>query len=54
MKVLPGKSETLDGLNPHFVNIDELHAIKDRGLYSVITTSFGSRTQPLLFITTTI
>ena len=53
IRVLPGRSDNLDGKNPHFVNIDELHAIKDRGLYSVITTSFGARRQPLLLITTT-
>ena len=53
IRVLPGNSANLDGKNPHFVNIDELHAIKDRGLYSVITTSFGARRQPLLLITTT-
>ena len=53
IKLLPGRSDSLDGKNPHFVNIDELHAIKDRGLYSVITTSFVARSQPLLLITTT-
>jgi len=53
MKPLASKSDTLDGLNPSFCNIDEMHAIKDRNIYDVITSAVGSREQPLLLITTT-
>jgi phage terminase large subunit-like protein len=53
MKALSSDSNTLDGLNPHFCNIDEMHAIKDRNIYDVITSALGSRKQPLIMITTT-
>ena len=44
---------TLDGLNPHFVAIDELHAHKSRDVYDVIDSATGSRSQPLLWSITT-
>lgn len=54
-KVQPlGKnSDTLDGLNSSAVIIDELHAIKDRGLYEVMKQSQSARQQPLLIMITT-
>lgn len=44
---------TLDGLNPHFINLDELHAFRDRGVVDVMDTAIGSRRQPFLLYTTT-
>ena len=49
----PPDSNTLDGLNSHAVIIDELHAIKDRGLYEVMKQSTSSRRQPLVVMITT-
>jgi phage terminase large subunit-like protein len=45
--------DSLDGLNPHFVPVDELHAHKNRALWDVLETAMGSRTQPLLLAITT-
>lgn len=53
MEPLSSDSNSLDGLNSSFANIDELHAIKDRNLYDVIKQSMSSREQPLLLITST-
>ena len=50
---LASDSNTLDGLNSHFVIIDELHSIKDRGLYDVMRQSITARTQPLIGMITT-
>ena len=46
-------ADTLDGLNPHFSLIDEYHAAKTSDVAEVMETGMGSRTQPLLLITTT-
>lgn len=43
----------LDGLNVHGAIIDELHGHKDRGVWDVIETATGSRTQPLVWAITT-
>jgi phage terminase large subunit-like protein len=50
---LSSEDGTLDGLNAHFVSLDELHAHKTRGLYDVMETSTGARTQSLLWLITT-
>lgn len=47
------KSSTQDGWNPHVGILDELHAHKDRGLFDVIRSAFGSRKNPLLWTITT-
>jgi phage terminase large subunit-like protein len=44
---------TMDGLNTHMGFIDEVHEHKSRGTYDKIDTSTGSRSQPLLWLTTT-
>lgn len=44
---------TGDGVNPHFVIIDELHRIKTRGLRTALTQGFGSRRQPMEWVITT-
>lgn len=47
------KGKTQDGWNPHLGVLDELHAHKDRALFDVINSAFGSRKNPLLWIITT-
>lgn len=46
-------SDSLDGLNSHCVIIDELHAIKDYGLYEVLKQSISAREQPIIVMITT-
>jgi phage terminase large subunit-like protein len=53
MKAGSKNSNAQDGLNPHCVVIDELHAIKDRNTYDVFSSAMGARTQPLIFIIST-
>lgn len=50
---LSSDANTLDGLNPHVVVIDELHAHKNSELYEVIDSAFGARSQHLLYSITT-
>ncbi len=50
---LGADADTLDGLNPHGVVIDELHAHKTRAVLDVLETALGAREQPLLYIITT-
>jgi phage terminase large subunit-like protein len=50
---LGADSNTMDGLNPHGVIIDELHAHRDRGVYDVLDTAMGARRQPMLVMITT-
>lgn len=47
IKPINAKSSTQDGHNPHLGVLDELHAHKDRGLYDVIDSAFGARSNPL-------
>lgn len=53
MQPLASDSDTLDGLNPSFAVIDELHAIKDRNLYDVVKQGMSARRQPILLQITT-
>lgn len=53
MQTINSKSSTQDGHNPHVGVLDELHAHKDRGLYDVIRSAFGSRKNPLMWCITT-
>ena len=46
-------AEGVDGANPHFGLIDELHAHKTSEIYDVIISGMGSRTQPLIWSITT-
>lgn len=46
-------SDTLDGLNPHGVLADELHAWHGRGLWDILETAVGARRQPLMLAITT-
>ena len=50
---LGADSNTLDGLNPHGVIMDELHAHRDRRVWDVMTTAMGARRQPMTVSITT-
>jgi len=50
---LGSDSDTQDGLNPHFAIFDELHAWKNKGLWTVIEEGMGARSQPLIMVITT-
>lgn len=52
-EALSSDDNSLDGLNVHGGIIDELHAHKTRGLWDVIETATGARSQPLVFAITT-
>ena len=53
MQALASNSNSLDGLNGHFVVIDELAAIQKRDLYDLMKQSMSARFQPLLNCITT-
>lgn len=53
LEPLGADHDSTDGLNPSVVCVDELHAMKDRGLLDVMETATGARTQPLIFAITT-
>ena len=52
-QVLSAEAYSKHGLNAHFTLFDELHAQPNRELWDVLTTSGGSRRQPLIFVMTT-
>ncbi len=52
-QVLSAEAYSKHGLNAHYILFDELHTQPDRELWDVLTTSQGSRRQPLIFIMTT-
>ena len=45
--------DSTDGLNPNVVIVDEMHAMKDRGMLDVMETATGARRQPVIYIITT-
>lgn len=45
--------DSTDGLNPNVVIVDEMHAMKDRGMLDVMETATGARAQPVIYIITT-
>ena len=53
LKALASDSNSLDGLNAHFVVADEVHAWKDKNLLDVMYDSMSAREQPLLLETST-
>lgn len=53
LEPLGSDSDTTDGLNPHFVGVDELHAFKTRGLLDVMESATGARLNPLIYQITT-
>jgi len=54
-KLLPlgADHDSTDGLNPNAVVVDEMHAMKDRGMLDVMETATGARLQPHIFEITT-
>lgn len=48
IEALASDSNSLDGLNSHFVTVDEMAAIKDRNIYDVMKQSMSSRDQGLI------
>ena len=52
-ELLGANSNTLDGLNPHGVIMDELRAHRDRRVWDVMITAMGARRQPLPISITT-
>ena len=53
IKALASDSNSLDGLNAHFVIADEVHAWKDKNLLDVMYDSMSAREQPMLLETST-
>lgn len=53
LEPLGADHDSTDGLNPHVVCVDEMHAMKDRGMLDVMETATGARLQPLVFAITT-
>lgn len=52
-QALSSDENGLDGLNPHFAGIDELHAHRTRAVHDVMDSATGARSQPLLWEITT-
>lgn len=52
-KPLPANADNLDGLNPHAILFDELHAQKSSDVWDVMISAMGARRQPLLSAITT-
>jgi phage terminase large subunit-like protein len=50
---LGADADTLDGLKPHGLIIDEVHKHKDRSVWDVLQTAMIKRRQPLTFAITT-
>jgi phage terminase large subunit-like protein len=53
MVPLGADADQLDGLNPHIVIVDELHAHRTRAVLDVMDSALGARRQPLLVVITT-
>lgn len=53
LEPLGSDSDTTDGLNPHFIGVDELHAFKSRGMLDVVESATGARVNPLNYQITT-
>ena len=50
---LSADGQSMDGLNPHIVMIDELHAHKTPVVWDVLKSALGARSQPLIWAITT-
>ncbi|KVN36784.1 terminase [Burkholderia pyrrocinia] len=52
-KPLPANAESLDGLNPSAIFVDELHAHRTREVWDVMESALGAREQPFIGAITT-
>jgi phage terminase large subunit-like protein len=52
-KALSREANSLEGINPHFVAVDELHAHDSRDVYDNVETACNKRSQSLLWAITT-
>ena len=52
-KALASDSNSLDGLNPCAISMDEIHSYRDRNLYGVMVSAFGAQIEYLLVGITT-
>ncbi|RLA38257.1 MAG: terminase large subunit [Gammaproteobacteria bacterium] len=53
LEPLSADANSLDGLNPHFALVDELHAHKTPEVWDVLKSALGARSQPLIWAITT-
>ncbi len=53
LEPLGADHDSTDGLNPSAVTVDEMHAMKDRGMLDVMETATGAREQPVIYEITT-
>jgi phage terminase large subunit-like protein len=50
---LSADANSMDGLNPHFALVDELHAHKTAQVWDVLISALGARLQPIIWAITT-
>ncbi len=53
LEPLGADSKTLDGLNVHYGLVDELHAHRTSGVWDVLLSAVGARSQPIMWAITT-
>ena len=53
LEPLGADEDSLDGLNPHLIVLDEVHKYKTRAMIDVLETATGARRQPIIFKITT-
>ena len=53
LEPLGADEDSLDGLNPHLIVLDEIHKYKTRAMIDVLETATGARRQPIIFKITT-
>jgi phage terminase large subunit-like protein len=53
LEPLGADEDSTDGLNPHFISLDEIHKYRTRGMIDVLETATGARRQPVIFKITT-
>ena len=53
LEPLGADEDSLDGLNPHFISLDEIHKYRTRAMIDVLETATGARLQPIIVKITT-
>lgn len=53
LEPLGADEDSLDGLNPQFISLDEIHKYKSRAMIDVLETATGARRQPIIYKITT-